>query len=943
MAPAQELLERDGALEQVGNALTAGCEGRGCALLVEGPAGIGKSRLLTTARARAEAAGMRVLAARGTELESEFAFGVVRQLFEATMLATDEAEREALLAGAAGLARPLFAPSASDLNRSRRKPPWAVMHGLYWLVANLAARGPVMIAVDDAHWGDTTSLRWLAYLGSRLDGLEVTLVLAVRTGEPPRSALLRILGDPGVRRLSLRPLSRWASDQIVRAALDRPAEEFCEACHAVTAGNPFLLKELLRELADAGVAPTPAAAAGVRELGPKPISEAVVARLARLPAAAQALARAAAVLGASAPLRHAGALAGLEEPSASSAADALAAAQILEGRPLEFVHPVVRAAIYSDLPAFSRASGHARAARLLANEGADPLEVGVHLLASEPAADPGVVDLLRRAAREALARAAPESAVVFLRRALDEPVAADARADVLGELGRAELFARDPVAVEHLAEAVEFSDDAEERLDLTFSLAEVVYFAGRMREAHALVTRAIEKVSEPDDALLVRLETAHAYMGWGWSDSQHASQTRDRLPRLRALAERSGSAGRALSIYVAVKLTAACETPEEGPALVRRGLDDGRFVEDETADSMAAVSAAAILAFHDQLAEAERHVEHMLDDARRRGSIMGYAGGLAWRAFTALRRGSIEIAETDARRALRLIEEHELHYALPFTLEFLVEALIERGQLGDCEAALARIAFEPLLGTLPGAYLLQARGRLRVAEGRPHDAVPDLRRTGETLQASGIENPNITAWRSTLALALPRDAVQESRELVEAELAWAHRARQARGLGVAMRAKGLLTGGPAGISLLEDAACILAECPSGLEQARALTELGAALRRANRRADAREPLRRAAELAHRSGASVLAQRARVELKATGARPRSHVRSGVEALTPTELRISAMAAEGRSNPEIAQALFVARKTVENHLSNAYRKLDIRSRDELSHMLSDTAAY
>ncbi|MGI8660008.1 MAG: ATP-binding protein [Thermoleophilaceae bacterium] len=943
MAAEPELLERGSALEELADALTGGCDGRGGALLIEGPAGIGKTSLLTSARARAEATGMQVLAARGGELESDFAFGVVHQLFEASVTAAAEAEREALLGGAASLAAPLLAPGGSGPDTpTGRDPAWAVMHGLYWLAANLATRAPVMVAVDDAHWVDGASLKWLAYLAARLDGLRITLVLTVRTGEPPRAELTTLVRDPEVHRLSLAPLSRHATDRIMCGALDDPAEEFCAACHAVTGGNPFLFKELLKALADADVAPTGAAAPRVHELGPKSISEAVVARLDRLPAAAHALARAAAVLGTRAPLRHAAALAGLDESSASAAADALAAVEILDGRPLEFVHPVVRAAIYSDLPAANRALRHRRAARLLADEGADPLKVGAHLLASEPAADPEVVELLRRAAREALARAAPESAVVFLRRALSEPVGRDARADLLGELGRSELLARDPAAIQHLVEAVELSSDAEQRLALTFSLAEVLYFAGRMREAHALVTRAIDELSDPDDALLVGLETTRAYMGWGWSDPHHSFQTRDRLPRLRALAGRSGPAGRSLLIYVAVKLTAGGETPAEAVTLVRRGLDGGRFVEDETADAMGAVPAGAILAFHDQLAEAERHVEHMLDDGHRRGSIMGYVGGLAWRAFTALRRGSIAAAETDARRALELIEEHELHFALPFALEFLVEALLERGQFGDCATALGRIALEPLAETLPGAYVLEARGRLCIAEGRPHDAVPYLRRAGETLQAVGIENPNVMAWRSTLALALPADAAQESGELVEAELDRAQRARQARGLGVAMRARGLLTGGDAGISLLEDAADILTECPSALEQALALTELGAALRRANRRADAREPLRCAAELAHRCGASVLARRAHDELQASGARPRSLLRSGTAALTPTERRISSMAAEGLSNPEIAQALFVARKTVENHLSNAYRKLDIRSRGELSRVLSHAVA-
>ncbi|PZS22279.1 MAG: hypothetical protein DLM61_26235 [Pseudonocardiales bacterium] len=678
----------------------------------------------------------------------------------------------------------------------------------------------------------------------------------------------------------------------------------------------------------------------IAEMAPAAVARASLVRVAHAAEDARSLARAVSVLGPDASLRLAARLAGLEPADALLAADALSDGGVLMSkRPLSFVHPLVKSAISLDTPVGERAQLHRHAAQLLSEEGADPVQVGAHLLACEPAADPEVVQLLRRAAREAIARGVPESAVGFLRRALDEPVALAARAELLGELGRSELVARDPAAIEHLGEAIELTDDAQQRLALTCSLAEVLSFAGRLREAHALMSRAIEELGDPDDALLVRLETARAHTGWGWSDPEHAA--RERLPRLQALAKRTGPAGRELLIYVGLKLMVAGETPQEGVALVRRGLDDGRFIEDETSDAVGAVQAVAILAFHDELAEAERHIEHMLDDARRRGSVMGYAGGLGWRAFSALRRGSIPSAEADAGRALDLIEEHELHFAAPFALEFLVEALLERGQLEDCEAALARVPLEPFAGTLPGAYLLEARSRLLLAQGRPHDAIADLRQAGEILQAIGIENPNVKAWRSTLALALPA-AASESHKLIEAELDRAQQARQARGLGVALRAKGLLTGGEAGISLLQDASRTLAECPSRLEQARTLTELGAALRRANRRADAREPLRQAVELAQRCGATVLAHRALDELKATGARPRSLLRSGIDALTPTERRISAMAAQGLSNPEIAQALFLARKTVENHLSNAYQKLDIQSRDQLPRVLSDAAA-
>ncbi|MFL5885651.1 MAG: LuxR C-terminal-related transcriptional regulator, partial [Thermoleophilaceae bacterium] len=161
-------------------------------------------------------------------------------------------------------------------------------------------------------------------------------------------------------------------------------------------------------------------------------------------------------------------------------------------------------------------------------------------------------------------------------------------------------------------------------------------------------------------------------------------------------------------------------------------------------------------------------------------------------------------------------------------------------------------------------------------------------------------------------------------------------------VGMALRAAGLVEGGERRIELLAEAADVLADAPARLERARALTDLGAALRQANRRIAAREPLRLALDLADACGARPLAERARQELRAAGGRPRRPRTSGVEALTASERRIAAMAARGMSNPEIAQALFVTKKTVEAHLGGAYRKLGIRSRTQLAGALEEGGA-
>ena len=167
--------------------LSSSLERGGGVLLIEGRAGIGKTSLVEVACRRAEELGCEVLRARGSELEADFAFGVVRQLFERRLAGAERGRAR----GAAGRARRRGAAAAPGPGRPRRRPAdtsFAVLHGLYWLVANLAARRPLLIAVDDAHWADEPSLRWLAYLAPRLEGLAPALLVALRPSEPALTA-----------------------------------------------------------------------------------------------------------------------------------------------------------------------------------------------------------------------------------------------------------------------------------------------------------------------------------------------------------------------------------------------------------------------------------------------------------------------------------------------------------------------------------------------------------------------------------------------------------------------------------------------------------------------------------------------------------------------------------------------------------------------------------
>jgi DNA-binding CsgD family transcriptional regulator len=271
-------------------------------------------------------------------------------------------------------------------------------------------------------------------------------------------------------------------------------------------------------------------------------------------------------------------------------------------------------------------------------------------------------------------------------------------------------------------------------------------------------------------------------------------------------------------------------------------------------------------------------------------------------------------------------------------LAALIPALLERGNTDDAQAALEQAGLE---GALPEAMnfnlALFARARLRLEQGRIAEAIDDLHQVGARYERWGILRP-VPPWRSLLARAYWANGDgQQARSWAQQELAAAGEWGTARAIGVAQLMLGLVTGGAAGTAQLQRATAALEDSPARLELAHALVELGAALRRANQRAAARKPLGRGMTLAAQCGADALAERAREELRATGARPRRLMLSGSEALTASERRVAELAAAGQTNKQIAQALFVSTRTVETHIRHALQKLNITSRDQLAQEL------
>ncbi len=608
-AAPSDLVERERELAGLDALLAHALAGEGGVALLEGPAGIGKTRLLTELATRARAAGARVLDARAGVLERENGFGVVVQLFE------EFAADSALLEGAAEPARAVLTGIDGEADGGDRS--FASLHGLFRLASNLAAQRPLVICVDDLQWSDAASLRFVAYLTRRLASLPVLVAVTVRTGEPSTddALLAEVAQDPLTVALRPIPLTGAATATLVRARLGEDADEaFAAACHEVARGNPLLLRQLLNALATEQVTPDAEHAEQVRAIGPRAVSRTVLLRLARLPQGAVALARAVAILGEQPGLPAAAALAGIDELQAAEAAGTLAAADILRAEePLGFVHPLVRDAVYGELPATQRGLEHARAARLLADLGAGADQVAAQLLAAPPRGDTWVVERLREAARVALVRGAPEGAVTVLKRAMAEPPSAEQRPDVLLEVGNAAQYVEGPSAVPYLREAYEHLTDPAARGEAAIRLARLLLFVGDPMEGSTLAARAAAELPPELDDLRLELEAVEligAFFG------VLPISELDRLKPVQRGPRSAGHGAYSLTSLAALQLAVECGPTDEATALAREALTGDVLLKHDP--GLFSVGATQVLALDDPADRPGRVAAHALLRRARR-------------------------------------------------------------------------------------------------------------------------------------------------------------------------------------------------------------------------------------------------------------------------------------------------------------------------------------
>ena len=927
-----ELLERQRELAELCRAVDDVRAGNGRLVVIEAKAGLGKTRLLAATRELAADAGLRVLAGRATELERDFPFALVRQLFELPLTALPQDQREPLFDGANAALAALGLGGELNFDRDA----FAVLHGLYWLTAALAEDEPLMLAIDDAHWADAASLDYLGFLLPRLEELRVLVVVTSRPDEPDLPVGLgRIVTDPSAWRVTPAALSREAVAELLARELGRrPDGAFAGACHEVSGGNPFLVCELARTLAEQEITPDAAHAPEVLELAPERVTRMVLLRLDRLPEAAGAVARAVAVLGDDSDLLLVAELGGIDPETGVSAADALRAGAIFDpGASLRFVHPLVRNAVYAQVPAGERAAAHAGAAALLQARQATPERVATQLVATDPRGERATVETLLEAAERALAGGAPRSAIAYLSRALREPPPPELRSTVLSELMTAGTRAADYATLTAIEGDVlaELERDPSLRGEWAIPLTLWMVLSGRLGEAAALLVRGIEvAVAEDDVERAFQLEAQLSTISLLMQTPPEVD-----LERYADRIDPDSPTGR-LAAAMEVRSAVVDGTAAEAIVAAKRALGRDAVIFSEEPELAASSVAVMTLVAADDVDTAQYAARRALEIARERGATPDLVRAHYLNGFVAWGRGDFAAAEADVRQAIELAR---LSGLLPLALMYtgsLVEILIERDELDAAEAELEAIGMTagPIPSNALFSMLQVIRVHLHYERGRFEAAAEDFRALSAAAESLGVGvGPTITACqfaaRTLVALGEPEQAC----ELAESMIVHAERWGAPATIAQVLRARAVAAEGAARVELLHEAVAVLDGSPRRFQRAEALSELGTALRRQHRGVEAREPLREALELARRCGAARLARRTQEELLASGERVRRHSPIGAESLSPAERRVAELAATGLTNRRIAQDLFVTVKTVEAHLSACYDKLGIRSRRQL----------
>ncbi|WP_329324869.1 LuxR C-terminal-related transcriptional regulator [[Kitasatospora] papulosa] len=949
------LLERGSALELLAAEAGRAVAGSGRMVLLRAPTGTGRSALLEAAAELGVRLGMRVLRAHASAESSAVPLALVSQLLDPAH------EMGGVHEGTPGSPHPLGHASR-----------------LWQMLRAHAAASPLLVAVDDAHLADQASLRWLTEGARRLTGLPVLVVVTER-GQydiaAPAPGLAFSLPPAVVRVHAVGPLSRGAAEEFVRGTLGPDTgDAWVDGCVRASGGNPLLLRALLDDLrtvfphggrAASGGGPEPALPEDCAELYPGAFVAAVSWWLRCAGTGSTAVARALAELEASAQYDEeghgavggSGAHGARPDPehevhgpgdeftdflSELTRADpdrvggwvtAMIRLGLLRRAPggvPRFAHPLLRGAVLDGWPRSQRQALHLRAAELRQRRGHGVEAVAGHLLRTTPGGTARVVKALLDAAADASRAGRTGAAAHYLRRALDEPLPPDRRAAVLTELGELEFGTLRTGGIPRLAEALRLRQEPRERVLAAVSLGNALAHRGKPRAALDVLRELGPLDGEP--VLARTIETASAF----FSDHDHEIR-RAVYTRLRERAERSpewiSPALRALLIRY--ESTAGLLSAESAVRQVRRLLT---MPEDPLLVPYLLSTAAAVAQWADATDDAERLVRSGLTEHWVSPLHPVHRSLLNTRVDTAAARGRHRWVLEETAGRLRTPDGSSRVGANNF-LAHRVLALVECGRPAEAERLVAGVDVSEAQDGWEQNRFLYARGVLRASAGDPAGALADFLECGRRQTGRDVLSPVVTPWRSAAAEChLVLGGTPEALALAEEESRYAAVWDTPRVRGRALRVLGAATGGRRGLELTAEAVDVLRGTSLDVELIPALLTHGLQLTAAGQPRSARPLLREAATAAERLGAVRLSGRAELALRASGARRRATSLTGSGSLTAGERRVATLAADGRTNAEIAELLHLARRTVETHLTSTYRKLGIRRRADLPEALN-----
>ncbi|XUL92521.1 ATP-binding protein [Streptomyces galilaeus] len=880
-ATSASLWERDEEVAGVVEAIDALCvdqSSSGSLLVVRGEAGFGKTALLAETRRIAEERNCAVWQARGGETLKSVPFNVVRQLLQPALLSLMPEEAREYLGDWYDIAGPALGIAEPG---ERQADPQGVCDGLVAAVRRLAKREwPLVLLIDDAHWADQETLRWLAAFAERLDDLSVLVVVARRpgeiTGERGRylDAIAALTGHPVAQLSALTPP---ATAGLTRATVGPHADDaFCREVWAVTGGNPYETVELLAKVQDSQLDPVEGSAAELRALNRSSRGGGLVARLDGLGTEATRFAWAAAILGTGISVKLVARLATITGDEADRCAELLRSERILtapdpaasqaDAGELEFVHPLIASAVYDSIPGGWRTAMHGIAAQVVTDSGRGAAAASRHLLQVHPEEDQELVEQLREAAREHLSIGAPDAARRCLERALVEPPLAETHASVLYELGCATLLTAPATTIGHIQTALAMPGlDGQARVDAVFRLSQALTHNNQLEEAVRTVEAEAAR-HEPGTARM-RLQAVQ-YMWEGIHAGEGTSPGRsERLAELAATCTGQDNSERALLILRGFDAMTHGENAEEAVEVCDRALVNGRLAPglgwtDTEWGLEILMMLASAYAYTDRLDRAES----LYNEALRAYETAGWSGGHLSLAHAYLglglrRRGRLREAEISLRESLRLAERVGRGLPLYWSATCnLVDTLLARGHVEEAWAIAEQYGFAP---PYPSTIVLPdprcVRGRLLLAVGRTKEGINELEEAGKAASARSHHNPVLVPWAVDLARALAVEDPTRAAQLASDARRRAERFGTDTAIGEALRCAAALETGQRAVRLAAQAVAYLESSPCQYEHAAARVEYGIAARSV-------AEINRGLTLARSCGADGLATQAREVLE-----------------------------------------------------------------------------